>query len=82
MTPSVNAVRSISSIPLIVSNLLAQYEDQTQLDIVPGMDFLREKSGLCNITGTCTAKPELRWPNEGFVSGQSRKPTYDDLSLV
>ena len=43
---------------------------------------MRKKSGCCNITDTCTAKPELRWPNEGYVStGVTKKPSYDDLSL-
>ena len=31
---------------------------------------------------TCTAPPELRWPNEGFVGGTNRKRLcYDDMSI-
>ena len=81
--PSVDAVRSIPSISSAVSKLLAQYEDQTHQDIVPSNDFMRKKSGRYNITDTCTAKPELRWPNEGYVStSATRKPSYDDLTLA
>ena len=65
---SVDAVRNIPSISLAVSKLLAQYEEQTHQDIVPGKDFIRKKSGHYNTTDTCTAKPELRWPNEGYCS--------------
>ena len=67
----------------MLSKLLAQYEDQTQQNIVPGKDFIRKKSGYYNTTDTCTAKPELRWQNEGYVStGATRKPSYDDLTLA
>ena len=79
--PSVDAVRNIPSISSAVSKLLAQYEEQTHQDIVPGKDFIRKKSGRYNTTDT--AKPELRWPNEGYVStGATKKPSYDDLSLA
>ena len=57
--PSVDAVRSIPSISSAVSRLLAQYEDQTHQDIVPGKDFIRKKSGHYNTTDTCNTKPEL-----------------------
>ena len=31
---------------------------------------------------TCTAPPELRWPNKGFVGGTNRKRlSYDDMSI-
>ena len=62
---------------------LAQYENQTQRDMVPGKDSARKQSGSYNAPDTCTAKPELRWPNEEHVStGQRQKPAYDDLSLA
>ena len=42
----------------------------------------RRKSGRYNITDTPNARPEGRWPNEGFVAAaNARKPAYDDLSL-
>ena len=83
IVPSVEAVRNIPNISAAVSKLLAQYEDQTHQDIVPGKDFLRKKSGRYNTTDTCTARPELRWPNEGCVStGTTKKPSYDDLTMA
>ena len=76
-------MRSIPSISLAVSKLLAQYEEQTHQNVIPGKDFMRKKSGPYNTTDTCTAKPELRWPHEGYVStGATKKPSYDDLSLA
>ena len=58
IVPSVEAVRNIPNISAAVSKLLAQYEDQTHQDIVPGKDFLRKKSGHYNTTDTCTVRPE------------------------
>ena len=55
IVPSVEAVRNIPSISSAVSKLLAQYEEQTHQDIVPGKVFIRKKCGRCNTTDTCTA---------------------------
>ena len=44
---------------------------------------MRKKSGRYKTTDTCTARPELRWPNEGYVStGTTKKPSYDDLTMA
>ena len=83
IVPSVETVRSIPSISSAVSKLLAQYEEQTHQDVIPGKVLMRKKSGRYNTTDTCTARPEVRWPNEGYVStGATKKPSYDDLSLA
>ena len=83
IVPSVETVRSIPSISSAVSKLLAQYEEQTHQDVVQGKDCMRKKSGRYNTTDTCTVKPELRWPNEGYVStGATKKPSCDELSLA
>ena len=83
IAPSIETVRSIPSISSAVSKLLAQYEEQTHQDVIPGKDLLRKKSGRYNTTDTCTARPEVRWLNEGYVStGATKKPSYDNLSLA
>ena len=81
--PSVTTVRNIPSISSAVSRLLAQYEDQTRQEVIPGKDPHRRKSGRYNTTETTTVKPDLRWPNEGYVAtSQNRKPAYDDLTIA
>ena len=83
IVPSVNTVRSIPSISSAVSKLLTQYEDQTRQEVIPGKDPHRCKSGRYNVTETTSVKPELRWPNEGYIAtSQYRKPACNDLSIA
>ena len=80
---SVNTVRNIPSISSAVSRLLAQYEDQAHQEVIPGKDPHRRKQGRYNTTETSSVKPELRWPNEGYIAtSQKCKPAYDDLSIT
>ena len=76
-------MRHIPRISLAISKLLAQYEDQAHYNILPGKDAQRCKSGRYDTTETTTVRPELRWPNEGYVAtSQTRKRAYDDLSVT
>ena len=79
-----DALRSIPSISTAVSQLLANYEQQSDRDILQGKNtVIRKKSGRYNTTDTTSMCPQLRWPNEGLVStSHLKKPAYGDLSLA
>ena len=83
ITPTVDRLRSIPEVSNVVANLLSDYETHVQQEVIPGKPLsARRKSGRYNITDTPNARPEGRWPNDGFVAAaNSRKPAYDDLSL-
>ena len=82
-TPSIDRLRSIPEVSSMVANLLADYEARAQQEVIPGKPLTaRRKSGRYNNTETPNARPEGRWPNEGFVAAaNTRKPVYDDMSL-
>ena len=84
IAPKVDALRSIPIISTAVSQLLANYEQQSDRDILQGKNtVIRKKSGRYNTTDTTSMSPQLRWPNEGLVStSHLKKPAYDDLSLA
>ena len=69
---------------MAVSQLLANYEQQTERDVFEGKaTVLRKKLGCCNTTDTTSISPQYRWPNEGLVTASHlKKPAYDDLSLA
>ena len=56
IVPSVNTVRNIPSISSAASRLLAQYENQTRQEVIPGKDPHRRKSGHYNVTETTNIK--------------------------
>ena len=83
ITPTVHRLRSLPEVSNVVPNLLADYETRVQQEVIPGNPLsARCKSERYNNTDTPNARPERRWPNEGFVAAaNSCKPAYDDLSL-
>ena len=83
IAPKVDTLRSIP-ISIAISQLLANYEQQSDRDILQGkITVIRKKSGRYNTTDTTSMSPKLRWPNEGLVSASHlKKPAYDDLSLA
>ena len=76
-------LRAIPHVASAVSDLLAQYEAQSHHEVLQGKGFLhRKKSGRYNTTDMPVGKPEVRWPNEGFVSFSNiKKPAYDEMNL-
>ena len=84
IAPRVDALRLIPSISTAVSQLLTNYEQQSERDILQGKNtIIRKKSGRYNTTDTTSTGPQFRWPNEGLVSASHlKKPAYDDLSLA
>ena len=83
VTPSVDRLRSLPEVSNFVAGLLADYEIRAQQEVIPGKPLTaRRKSGRYNNTETPNARPEGRWPNEGFVAAaNARKPLYDDMTL-
>ena len=62
--------------------ILSHYEESAKQQTLQGKGHSGKKSGRFNTMETCTAPPELRWPNEGFVGGANRKRlSYDDMSI-
>ena len=84
VTPKVDVLRSIPSISTAVSQLLANYEQQTDREVLQGKStVIRKKSGRYNTTDTTSLGLQFRWPNEGLVSVSNlKKRAYDDLSLA
>ena len=83
ITPSLERLSAMPHMASTVSDLLAQYEAQSHHDVMQGKGFLhRKKSGRYNTTDMPVGKPEVRWPNEGFVSSSNtKKPAYNDMNL-
>ena len=84
VVPKVDVLRSVPSISTAVSQLLANYEQQADREVLQGKStVIRKKSGRYNTTDTTSLGPQFRWPNEGLVStSHLRKPAYDDLTLA
>ena len=84
IAPKVDALRSIPSISTAVSQLLANYEQQSDRDILQGKNTkIRKKSGRYNTTDTTSMSLQLRWPNEGLVlTSHLKKPANDNVSLA
>ena len=83
VVPSLERLRAMPHMASTVSDLLTQLEAQSHHDVLQGKDLLhRKKSGRYNMTDIPVGKPEVRWPNEGFVSSlNSKKPAYDEMNL-
>ena len=83
VVPSLERLRAMPHMASTVSDLLTQLEAQSHHDVLQGKGFLhRKKSGRYNTTDMPVGKPEVRWPNEGFVSSlNSKKPAYDEMNL-
>ena len=83
ITHSLERLRLMPHVASTVSDLLAHYEAQSHQDVIQGKGFLhRKKSGRYNTTDMPVGRPDVRWPNEGFVaSSNTRKPAYDDMNL-
>ena len=83
ITPSLERLKSMPHVASTVSDLLANYEAQAHQDVIQGKSFLhRKKSGRYNMTDMPVGRPEVRWPNEGFVApSNTQKPAYDDMNL-
>ena len=83
IVPSLERLRAMPHVASTVSDLLAQFETQSHHDVLQGKGFLhRKKSGRYNITDMPVGRPEVRWPNEGFVSSSnSKKPAFDEMNL-
>ena len=80
--PSLEAIRKSEYISQSVARILNHYEESAKQQTLQGKGHSGKKSGRFNTTETCTAPPELRWPNEGFVGGANRKRlSYDDMSI-
>ena len=75
----VDVLRSIPSISNAVSQLLANYEQQTDREALHGKStVVRKKSGHTACLG-----PQFCWPNEGLLTASHlKKPAYDDLNLA
>ena len=84
IAPRVDGLRSIPSISTPVSQLLANYEQQSDRDTLQSKStVIRKKSGRHNTTDTTSMGTQFRWPNEGLVSASNlKKPVCDDLSLA
>ena len=82
--PKVDVLRSVPSISTAVSQLLANYEQQADREVLQGKStVIRKKSGRYNTTDMTSLGPQFCWPNEGLVSASHlRKPVYDDLTLA
>ena len=82
--PKLEALRSVPSISTAVSQLLANYEQQTNRDVIQGKNtVIRMKSGRYNTSDTTSLGPQFRWPNEGLAAASHlRKPVYDELNLA
>ena len=80
VVPKVDVLRSVPSISTAVSQLLANYEQQADREVLQGKStVIRKKSGRYNTTDTTSLGPQFHWPNEGLVSASHlRKPAYDD----
>ena len=83
VVPSLERLRAMPHVASTVSDLLTQFEAQSHHDVLQGKSFLhRKKSGRYNTTDMPVGKPEVKWPNEGFVSSlNSKKPAYDEMNL-
>ena len=80
--PNLDAIRKSGDISQSVARILSHYEESAKQQTLQGKGHLGKKSGRFNTMETCTAPPELRWPNEGFVGGANRKRlSYDDMSI-
>ena len=84
VAPKVGVLRSIPSISTAVSQLLANYDQQVNRDVIQGKStVIRKKSGRYNTTDATSLGPQFRWPNEGLISASHlKRPAYDDLSLA
>ena len=84
IAPRVDALRSTPSISAAVSQLLANYEQQSDRDILQGKSTaVRKKSGRYNTTDTTSMGSQFCWHCEGLVSASHlKKPAYNDLSLA
>ena len=68
VAPSLEKLRAFPQISSTLSHLVQEYEDQEELEVIPGKNHsVRLKCGRYNTTETVTGKPEGRWPNEGFI---------------
>ena len=83
-TSSLEAVRSSTEVSRAVTQLLAYYDEQAKIDILPGKGpFTRRKSGCYNVTNTTNIKPEFKWANEGYIANSNaKKPAYDDMNIA
>ena len=79
-----DVLRSVPSISTAVSQLLPNYDQQADREVLQGKStVIRKKSGRYNTTDMTSLGPQFRWPNEGLVSASHlRKPAYDDLTLA
>ena len=78
----VEAIRKSGDISQSVARILNHYEESEKQQTLQGKGHSGKKSERFNTMETCTAPPELRWPNEGFVGGTNRKRlSYDDMSI-
>ena len=82
--PTLEAVRASSDVFKAVTRLLAYYDDQVEMEVLQGKGpFGCRKSGRYNVTDTMNVKPELKWPNEGYITNSSvKKPAYDDMNMT
>ena len=72
--PSLSTLYNLSTVSPALSQLLANYEDQVNQQVIPGKLLTScRKSGWENTIETSTVKPELKRPNEGFIGASCVK---------
>ena len=79
--PTLDSLRRMPSVNDAVSQLLSHYEQGNTQELLQGK-AVSKRSGRYNNSDTSTLQPHLRWPNEGFTGGGTKKRiSYDDLTL-